>query len=335
MSDPTDLDPLTNSFLTLPPYIPSIAPELLPYLTPIILSASQSPNPLPEPSDPPPIKFIQTPSQGIGVVSSRNIETGECVFSDRALTIWESGGICDHRADELMELMTDEGREVLLGLARSTEDMEHYRDLNEVLQIRATNGFNVEIPSLDEELVIDKQLKENIEKGQAPAHVSILFPRISRFNHSCLPNLLHSTSFSTFAMSLIAIYPIPPSTPLSIEYTSGLLQLTRDERRAILKKLFNFTCSCDCCSLDGEALIASDTRRTKIGQLVKEIREIGLQGNRRSEVLQLFAAMKNLIREEGYRGPVEFDDPNVSKAFHVYNRMMAQRTSTDQAASDD
>ena len=83
-----------------------------------------------------------------------------------------------------------------------------------------------------------------------------LYLKISGFNHSCNPNIAWVASLNSSIMTVKALVAIKKGEELVKDYMwspfgdRGRYGLCREERRAIIKKQFNFDCACDVCSKD-------------------------------------------------------------------------------------
>ena len=92
-----------------------------------------------------------------------------------------------------------------------------------------------------------------------------LFLLLSRFNHSCRPNVHHSWQEDRQVQVLTAARDIEASEELCISYLSLLgLCAPRRERLGELSDRFGFDCLCGACARGGGA---SDWRRERLAQL--------------------------------------------------------------------
>lgn len=149
--------------------LPSIEPSFLPLLLAALLfSRDEEESQGSDLHKPPWIVQDQTSSgRGLGVVASRGLARGELLIAERPLCCWPQG-LTAAQAQTLFEEMGEKERSVYLTLARP-EGLVVGGE-GEVLGIRATNGFAVQLP---------------ISDGENGAKVvSMVFPRISRLNHS-------------------------------------------------------------------------------------------------------------------------------------------------------
>jgi hypothetical protein len=72
-----------------------------------------------------------------------------------------------------------------------------------------------------------------------------IFKKVSRFNHSCDPNMLHCWSEEHNQMTLFATRDIEEGTELTISYISENLQVR--QRRSLLSQNYGFACECELC----------------------------------------------------------------------------------------
>jgi len=73
-----------------------------------------------------------------------------------------------------------------------------------------------------------------------------VFPWVSYFNHSCIPNLRRYQGDDFGMLEVRAIRAIEAGEELCISYTD--LHFTTEDRRAVLKDYFGFTCMCQRCT---------------------------------------------------------------------------------------
>lgn len=103
-------------------------------------------------------------------------------------------------------------------------------------------------------------------------------------------------------MTVYATCDIPQGSEIAIEYNAGMVQKTRDERRAVLKNSFSFTCDCSLCGRSDREVALSDDRRKEISRLVALVGEAGAGGSsRRKEVVEGLQGIKSLLQQEGYK----------------------------------
>ena len=101
-----------------------------------------------------------------------------------------------------------------------------------------------------------------------------IFPKCSRFNHSCCSNAGYSWCNKLGLERVFAVKDIKEGKEISVSYLSEHLWTTaRSERRQHLLDEFGFRCCCDICSQDTEDVSATDTRRQKLSQLDAAIGE--------------------------------------------------------------
>lgn len=267
-----------------------------------------------------PYTVDEMPGKGKGATASRYIARGEVIISERPLLVWPSQ-LDASRARELIDGLTEPARKAYLSLANASEPGSN---LDPILGIRATNGFSVELPSLPDKLVPATLL------APRPSVASFIFPDIARINHSCAPCADHSIDWSKLKMTVYATTDIPSGSEITIEYMPALLQMSRDERRRVLKRDFGFICQCQVCSLQGQDLEKSDSRRNEIDTIV------GVLGDGQLSRAQMWLALEKLesvIAEEGYKAMPEFDNAKVSTAYVGYLSIKRQKAESGNTAS--
>lgn len=129
--------------------------------------------------------------------------------------------------------------------------------------------------------------------------------------------------WSGLKMTVYATTDIEPSQEICIEYQSGLVQKTRDERRQALKRDFGFDCHCSVCAQQGEALAKSDGRRREINAIVNALGE-GQMPNK-DAMWKTLERLEALLDLEGYKAMPEFTHQRVSDAYVGFRTIKQQR----------
>lgn len=93
--------------------------------------------------------------------------------------------------------------------------------------------------------------------------ISLLFIKMSRFNHSCTPNACFVTRMDD-TYRAVCVRDISPGNEITVWYTDP--RQTRENRQRILLEGYGFVCKCECCSLHGDAMRESDARRVLLKQ---------------------------------------------------------------------
>lgn len=118
-------------------------------------------------------------------------------------------------------------------------------------------------------------------------------------------------------MEVYAITNIAKGSEIYIEYIPNLITQTKLERQASLKSSFGFpTCLCSICTGSIEEVNKSDGRRMEIKSLMNSISGSG-RSDRKGTLAKL-DKVRLLLKEEGYHGLPEFEDPGLSQAYAVY-----------------
>lgn len=187
--------------------------------------------------------------KGLGVIATRKIFRGEFLFREQPFITFDETAI-DEVADEDSEHILralakhpEEEQKRFWGLADSCRSPGASKSARGIAR---TNGF----PHWND----DSQ--------------GCLYLTISRFNHSCNPNVQNTWQEEEGAEVLYANQDIELGRELSISYLSySELCAPREQRRERLRRKFRFDCFCDTCSLSGELLEKSDERRARLHEL--------------------------------------------------------------------
>jgi hypothetical protein len=126
-----------------------------------------------------------------------------------------------------------------------------------------------------------------------------IFLEVSRFNHSCLPNVRTSWDPDTNRMRVYALRDIAYGDEIFVSYIGSkiLYGSSRAERQTRLMSRYMFTCACTACGLQGPVAVASDERRLQIKTLWDSVPNLRPQQTRDL----LFAIMHTirLLEKEG------------------------------------
>lgn len=95
----------------------------------------------------------------------------------------------------------------------------------------------------------------------------------SRFNHSCLPNVIRVWKEGEGVEVFHAARDIAPGEELTIWYSHVFS--SRSKRQAELRRAFHFTCSCEVCCLKGTSQKKSDTLREEYGAVNERLPSMG------------------------------------------------------------
>jgi SET domain len=187
--------------------------------------------------------------KGLGVVATDPIDRGEVIISEAPLF---TQGLARNEhtiAASLAPKSMDEKREYLR--------LANCRDSTKVNPLQGIFETNT-LPCGD-----------NMQEFGVTASKAGIFLLCSRFNSSCTPNVHNWWDEEGGVIVMRALKPIERGEELCICY-GGEWQ-PRDLRQEKFRSKFGFTCTCTSCSLDGEALMSSDRRRTRLGILYHEI----------------------------------------------------------------
>eukprot|EP00929_Paragymnodinium_shiwhaense_P091533 TRINITY_DN51452_c0_g1_i3.p1 TRINITY_DN51452_c0_g1~~TRINITY_DN51452_c0_g1_i3.p1 ORF type:complete len:287 (-),score=22.06 TRINITY_DN51452_c0_g1_i3:208-1068(-) len=225
----------------------------------------------------------------MGVMASRDITRGERLIVEPPL-ITISTGMTAAEMLETVDKLPEVQRAVLDGLhSAHAQPYSTAEDSSAgILSILNTNALS-----------IDK------DRG-----LSGLFGIISRFNHSCIPNVEYNWNDKLQAETLHACRDIRCGEELCVSYMSveadpGLCS-SRDTRRINLERWYGFLCSCPACSLNGQDLARSDARRQLIFKLDDDIFE-AIRRRNHAEGERLVETRLKLLSDE------QLDEPSVKQ----------------------
>ncbi|KAF8257880.1 hypothetical protein EI94DRAFT_1756476, partial [Lactarius quietus] len=129
-----------------------------------------------------------------------------------------------------------------------------------------------------------------------------VFPKASRFNHSCSPNAKFTFNPNTGELRIYALGPVPRGEEIFTAYINGphLYGKPRRLRQAVLREVYHFTCACSVCSLSKAESKKSDARRIKIDKIWETIRNVDPSPEQGTQVLDDIAEALHLLMQEGY-----------------------------------
>jgi hypothetical protein len=168
-------------------------------------------------------------NKALGVLATRDLAQGECLLREWPLLRLTPDGA--GRFDGMYHGERDRARALLSTLSAAKPGAG---DLGGVIE---TNGIVV-----------------NAGRRDAITVVNLM---ISRCNHSCSPNAAFGWEAELQPpCSLSTKWPIRAGEEITINYLGS--RGSRARRQRLLLKRFNFVCTCELCSLSGEALERSD-----------------------------------------------------------------------------
>ena len=169
--------------------------------------------------------------KALGVLATRNLAQGECLLREWPLLRLTPDGA--GRYDGVYHGDRERARALLSTLSASKSGAG---DLGGVIE---TNGIVV-----------------SASRQRGPFTVVNLM--ISRCNHSCSPNAAFSWDAELQEACLSTKSPIRAGDEVTINYLGS--RGSRARRQRLLLKRFDFVCTCELCSLSGEALARSDAQ---------------------------------------------------------------------------
>ena len=204
--------------------------------------------------------------KGLGVVATRDITCGERLIAEPPLFTFFSSSAEQYKdsAVHAVDSLPERERAVFNSLHNAKIWPEASHPRAEVLGTVATNCIDLDGLS-----------------------VSAIFATISRFNHSCAPNVEWTWNDNIEVETIHANRDIACGEELCVSYMEShvthklnedpSLCSSRDVRRAYLKETWGFACSCSACTLTGEERTKSDKRRRENFVLDNKIEEAAFQ----------------------------------------------------------
>lgn len=225
-------------------------------------------------------KILPIENKGLGCVACRTIKIGELILSERPLlslstrkTWFQSSNFqtTERIGGELNRLSDTEIAEFFELHAYSscpTDDL----DLSmKALGIFKTNAYPT---------------------GPDMAGV---FPRVSRLNSGCNPNVHYNWDTNSNLGTIHAIKEIKSGEEFLNCYIG--LYLPKLERMSYLVSNFGFQCQCSCCLLDDVESEKSDIRRNRLGSLRETMRSKSSTLDK-MRLTSLYAERRTLLAEE-------------------------------------
>ncbi|CAF1088325.1 unnamed protein product [Brachionus calyciflorus] len=229
---------------------------------------------------------IKENENGMGLYALKRIQRGELILAEKPILKLRQN-VPQHQLkiyveDEVSKLSDEEKSKIF--------ELFDYNSPKTAIGIFSTNGYML---------------------GKKSDYCG-LFYLISRINHSCRPNVCHHWCENEGVQKIFALREIEIGQEILTSYID-LYQDTESRKRQ-LKKLFNFTCNCELCSIEDEDLIEkSDERRRLLNELESFRPKMGLRSP------ELFLSKKKqllkFLKEEG----IDYDAFYVNKcAYDVF-----------------
>lgn len=210
-----------------------------------------------------PVKVVEIDGRGLGVVATRNIKCGELIIKEKPL-IDTSGLHSDLKSDQ---------QEKIMALHDAFEEITGKKSVYGCFKTNALARGN----NSDD---------------------SVLCDIISRFNHSCVPNVYHFWVHPYERM--VAMRNITEGEELFTSY--GEMFSCKDQRREVMKLKYGFDCNCTCCNLPVTAQRASDYCRLRLNEIDEYIGKAGVLNPCKG--LELFEEFLEILKIEGLDIPV-------------------------------
>lgn len=246
-----------------------------------------------------PVKVVEIDGRGLGVVATRNIKCGELIIQEKPL-IDTSGWHSDVKLTEddlvlvhyfsALNLVAKQKLVCRIKTVRSG-----YLKSDQQEKIMALHDAFEEITG--KKSVYGCFITNTLARGNN-SDDSVLCDIISRFNHSCVPNVSHFWVHPYERM--VAMRNITEGEELFTSY--GEMFSCKDQRREVMKLKYGFDCNCTCCNLPVTAQRASDYCRLRLNEIDEYIGKAGVLNPCKG--LELLEEFLEILKIEGLDIPV-------------------------------
>ncbi|CAK9047352.1 unnamed protein product [Durusdinium trenchii] len=185
-----------------------------------------------------PFEIRDVPGKGLGAVAVRDLAEGELVIEERPPITFVDAPNWEEKIQKQFETLPKKTQEALMSL----HDTEEPKTLTGIFN---TNSIGCYSESLDGSLCV----------------------LVSRFNHSCVPNCEQFWDDEMFRQKLFACKDIKKGEELCFSYLEPFLPYT--QREEIFRRRYAFQCHCPACQEQSHD--ASDQRRRRLGELVRQL----------------------------------------------------------------
>jgi len=213
-------------------------------------------------SPPPQPCFVtkEIPGKGTGVVAVEDIQPGQLIIAEPPLFVvpwWVRHSLYPGKELDaaLMRLLNDLSDEEEQSFYNLSDCKSRVGEEATEMGIWRTNNFAL---------------------GRSHSKCSNgIFPKLSRFNHSCVPTAEFRWNEKQRRQEIRAIRSISTGQEICLCYfTTSILEAGKDERREYLRSRYGFDCDCEACQLSGETSEADDNLRGEVKALKSEIDEL-------------------------------------------------------------
>ncbi|KAI0647981.1 hypothetical protein C8Q79DRAFT_905278 [Trametes meyenii] len=247
-----------------------------------------------------PVKVVELPGRGMGVIATRSISQGELVLREKPLFVVPN------------KVSMSPGAVLLSTIATLTPTQRaSFYNLSYV-------NFPVGIPQgtdrYNEELALAIFQTNAVSAGTRGVGI---FPRMARLNHGCSGafNVVYTWRDDEAVLVVHALKPVKEGEELLTTYTNT--KRPRHIRRQFTLEHYGFECQCSVCSLPEDLSTLSDQRLNTMSDLYARFSSWGHGGATGAETVAAAISIWRLGEEEGYwseRGQLAADVTHVAAA---------------------
>jgi hypothetical protein len=252
--------------------------------------------------------------KGLGIFAKVFIPRGTRIFSEQPLLAIRSGQSAGDIYSASRSLSLEDKREFLRLSTHVTNELKIMRwsqaawytlkhTVSSIFKRRGKNG-TVSWPNPKEHVTILSIFRNNaFYLGNSSEFQQAVFPKISRINHSCVPNAQGNFHDELGKFNIHAMRDIEKNEELTLNYLQEL-GAARESRQARLLGGYGFECECPACDLRLERARDGEKRRVRMHkELAKYVEgmESGAMQNSEAE-LEAVQRFIILLEEEGIGG---------------------------------
>lgn len=220
------------------------------------------------------------PGKGLGVVAVKDIAAGTCLLIEEPVMIIPNPQFTASYLQEIFDDLDPEVQEVIMNLASAHgQDTKNWPcDLTAQLSGGSTippPKIHSSVQGLERTKITDQHMARLSPEKSLMSIVmtnavslnegSGIFPILSRFNHSCLPNATYNWQIKMQKETVYATRDIAAGEEILVSYVDAY---DLPEKRAWTLKNYGFACQCRACVDDGSGFAAASRhRRWRLGEL--------------------------------------------------------------------
>jgi hypothetical protein len=221
----------------------------------------------------PPVRLVDIPGKGKGLVAARSFAPGELIFSEKPILR------CESSAQALYD--------TLPGLIASLSPPQRaaFRRLTIAPNQRALWGDTDQARHTTNAMQFEQDLNEY--------GIPLL---ATRFNHSCRSTVCRAFDENKGVVRFFATRRIDAGEELTMAYVNDCFPTS--QRSEHLREHFGFICQCEVCSLVGQEAVDTDARRSRVKAIIDYLSTNDEAADPIKEI-ELVKTARSLMQTEG------------------------------------